>query len=112
MAQTIKIILVDDLVGGTADETIRFGLDGGQYEIDLNSENAAKLRDALRPFISKARRASAKSARSTTTRPATSGNPDTPKIRAWAKEQGFKVSDRGRIHQEIQDKYYAAHGGN
>lgn len=109
MAQTVKIILEDDIDGGSADETIRFGLDGGQYEIDLNSANATKLREALRPYMSKARRASAKTNRGATTRPNRSGNPETPKIRAWAKEQGFQVSDRGRIHQDIQDKYYDAH---
>ena len=111
MAQTVKIILEDDIDGGEAHETVRFGLDGGQYEIDLSSENATKLRDALRPFISAGRRATAQTGRSatTTTRPSRSGNPETPKIRAWAKEQGLQVSDRGRIHQDIQDKYYAAH---
>ena len=111
MAQTVKIILEDDIDGGEAHETVRFGLDGGQYEIDLSSENATKLRDALRPFISAGRRATAKTGRSatTTTRPSRSGNPETPMIRAWAKEQGLQVSDRGRIHQDIQDKYYAAH---
>ncbi|RLY91697.1 hypothetical protein CWC38_02505 [Kocuria tytonicola] len=115
MAQTVKIILEDDIDGGEANETVRFGLDGGQYEIDLSSENATKLRDALRPYVAAGRRAtsSAKGARSsgTTTRPSRSGNPETPKIRAWAKEQGLQVSDRGRIHQDIQDKYYAAHNG-
>ena len=49
MAQTVKIILEDDIDGGEANETVRFGLDGGQYEIDLSSANATKLRDALRP---------------------------------------------------------------
>ena len=114
MAQTVKIILEDDIDGGEANETVRFGIDGGQYEIDLSSENATKLREALRPYVSAGRRASsAKNPRSsgTTTRPSRSGNPETPKIRAWAKEQGLQVSDRGRIHQDIQDKYYAAHSG-
>ena len=112
MAQTVKIILEDDIDGGAASETVRFGVDGGQYEIDLSSENATKLREALRPYVSAGRRAtSGKTTRSsgTTTRPSRSGNPETPKIRAWAKEQGLQVSDRGRIHQDIQDKYYAAH---
>ena len=56
MAQKVRIILEDDLDGGPADETVRFGLDGGQYEIDLSNANAARLRDAIRPFASKARR--------------------------------------------------------
>lgn len=111
MAQTVKIILEDDLDGGPADETIRFGLDGNSYEIDLSSANADKLRGAIRPFVSKARRASAAKGRGAATRSAgaTRGNPDTPKIREWAKSNGYNVSDRGRIHQEIQDAYYAAH---
>ncbi|KAA9394135.1 Lsr2 family protein [Kocuria coralli] len=114
MAQTVKIILEDDLDGGSADETIRFGLDGNSYEIDLSSANADKLRGAIRPFVAKARRSTvANKGRGGNTRAASSsstrGNPDTPKIREWAKENGYNVSDRGRIHQEIQDAYYAAH---
>lgn len=110
MAQTVKIILEDDLDGGPADETVRFGLDGAQYEIDLSSANADKLRAAIRPYVGKARRAQTKQ----TGRPAakssgTRANPDTPKIRAWAKENNYNVSDRGRIHQEVQDAYYDAH---
>ena len=55
MAQKVRIILEDDLDGGPADETIRFGLDGAHYEIDLSSANAARLRDAIRPFVAKSR---------------------------------------------------------
>ncbi|MEF3120919.1 histone-like nucleoid-structuring protein Lsr2 [Kocuria flava] len=110
MAQTVKIILEDDLDGGPAEETVRFGLDGGQYEIDLSEENAARLREAMRPFIAKARRAQAKQggkqARTGTARPAGRGNPDTAAIRQWAREKGYEVSDRGRIHQDIQKAYY------
>lgn len=110
MAQTVKIILEDDLDGGPADETVRFGLDGNSYEIDLSSANADELRGAIRPFVSKARRSSAGKGRGTARTATTrgSGNPDTPKIREWAKANGYNVSDRGRIHQEVQDAYYAA----
>lgn len=113
MAQTVKIILEDDLDGGPAEETVRFGLDGAQYEIDLSEENAAKLRDAVRPYIAKARRAQAKQApkqgKSAGTRPAGKSNPDTAAIRQWARENGHPVSDRGRIHQDVQKAYYDAH---
>ena len=110
MAQTVKIILEDDLDGGPADETVRFGLAGAQYEIDLSSANADKLRAAIRPYVGKARRAQAKQAgRPAAKSSGTRANPDTPKIRAWAKENNYNVSDRGRIHQEVQDAYYAAH---
>ncbi|MGX5357992.1 histone-like nucleoid-structuring protein Lsr2 [Kocuria sp. KH4] len=113
MAQTVKIILEDDLDGGPAEETVRFGLDGTQYEIDLSEENAAKLRDAVRPFIAKARRAQGKQtpkqARSGAARPTGRSNPDTAAIRQWARENGHPVSDRGRIHQDVQKAYYDAH---
>lgn len=114
MAQTVKILLEDDLDGGPADETVRFGLDGGQYEIDLSTANAAKLRDAVRPFAAKARRAQANTGRGAGKKNASSQtrNPETAKIRKWAKENNYDVSDRGRIHQEIQDAYYAAMKNN
>ena len=108
MAQTVKIILEDDLDGGPAEETVRFGLDGAQYEIDLSEENAAKLRDAVRPFIAKARRAQSKQAPKQA-RPTGKSNPDTAAIRQWARENGHPVSDRGRIHQDVQKAYYDAH---
>lgn len=110
MAQKVKIILEDDIEGGSADETVRFGLDGGQYEIDLSAENATKLRDLIRPYAAKARRVQGRTARAGSGK--SSGgqtrNPETAKIREWAKENGYEVSDRGRIHQSIQDAYYAA----
>ncbi|WP_030013703.1 MULTISPECIES: histone-like nucleoid-structuring protein Lsr2 [Micrococcales] len=109
MAQKVKIILEDDLEGGAADETVRFGLDGGQFEIDLTSENAAKLRDAIRPYAAKARRVQSRNSNRTANKGTGQvRNPETALIRKWAKENGYNVSDRGRIHQEIQDAYYAA----
>ncbi|MEX5236580.1 Lsr2 family protein [Kocuria arenosa] len=108
MAQTVQIILEDDLDGGPAEETVRFGLDGAQYEIDLSEGNAAKLRDAVRPFIAKARRAQSKQAPKQA-RPTGKSNPDTAAIRQWARENGHPVSDRGRIHQDVQKAYYDAH---
>ena len=109
MAQSVQIILEDDLEGGPADETVQFGLDGRQYEIDLSTANAEKLREALRPYAAAGRRAQSKPARTTGPRSSsTGGNPETAKIRAWAKENGYEVSDRGRIHQSVKDAYYAA----
>ena len=63
MAQEVKIILVDDLDGGSADETVRFGMDSSSYEIDLSSKNAAALRDALKPFIAARRKIPSRRAR-------------------------------------------------
>ena len=104
----MQIILEDDLEGGPAEETVQFGLDGRQYEIDLSTANAEKLREALRPYAAAGRRAQGKSGRATGTRSSSSGSSETGKIRAWAKENGHPVSDRGRIHQSVKDAYYAA----
>ena len=104
MAQRVKILLTDDMDGSEADETVQFGLDGGRYEIDLTSRNAALLRDAIRPYADKARRVKKTAGRSASTR----RNPEIKHIRSWAKENGYQVSDRGRIEQYIQDAYYKA----
>lgn len=56
MAERRTTSLVDDLTGGTAAETVRFGVGGPVYEIDLSARNAAQLRSALAPFIAKARK--------------------------------------------------------
>lgn len=108
MAQKVKIILEDDLTGGPAEETIQFGLDGKRYEMDLSAENAAQLREALRPFADKARRVQAE--RRSTPKQRVTSQPDgeTPKIRAWAQDNGYEVSARGRVYQHIKDAYYAA----
>lgn len=107
MAQTVKIILEDDLDGGPADETVRFSLDGAQYEIDLSTDNASNLREALAPFAENARRDTKSQKR--TQRSAPQRSTETKKIREWAQANGHPVAGRGRIHQHIQDAYYAAH---
>ncbi|KHE75617.1 hypothetical protein AS25_00095 [Kocuria marina] len=107
MAQSVQIILEDDLEGGPAEETVQFGLDGRQYEIDLSTANAEKLREALHPYTAAGRRAQGKGGRATGTRSSSSSS-ETAKIRSWAKENGYEVSDRGRIHQSVKDAYYAA----
>lgn len=107
MAQKVEVHLEDDLDGGPADDTVTFTLDGKDYEIDLSTTNAEKLREALRPFTEAGRKTTrGAGARSTRTR-SSGSDPDTAKIRAWAKETGYEVSDRGRIHQTVKDAYYA-----
>ena len=56
MAQRVHVVLVDDIDGSDAGETVTFGLDGSTYEIDLNEKNAAALREALSPYVGHARR--------------------------------------------------------
>lgn len=98
MAQRVQVMLVDDLEGGTADETVTFALDGVSYEIDLNAKNAARLRDALAPWVGSARRVSGRRTRRGTGRGATGRNTE---IREWARANGYDVRDRGRIPAEV-----------
>lgn len=110
MAQRVQVLLVDDLDGGVADETISFGLDGVSYEIDLSKSNAGKLRDAFGEWTGHARRAGGR--RAAGRRPATVAGrrQDLNQIREWGRANGFKVSDRGRVSGELQDAYDKANG--
>jgi hypothetical protein len=107
MATKTMITLEDDYDGGTADETVRFNLDGASYEIDLSNKNADKLRKALSPFLEAARRTGG---RSTTKRgfDLSAGAVDTKAVRAWAASNGVSVSSRGRIPAQIIEQYRAA----
>ncbi|URN12859.1 Lsr2 family protein [Streptomyces radiopugnans] len=109
MAQKVQVLLVDDIDGGEADETVTFALDGKTYEIDLTTANADKLRDLLEPYVKNGRRTGGRSARGKS-RPSACGgaSQDTAKIRAWAKENGYEVNDRGRVPANIREAYEKA----
>ncbi|MEV6110699.1 Lsr2 family protein [Streptomyces sp. NPDC051940] len=109
MAQKVQVLLVDDLDGGEADETVTFALDGKSYEIDLTTDNAEKLRSALEPFVKNGRRTGGRSA-GRKVRAAAGGDDLTPKIRAWAKENDIEVNDRGRVPASVKEAYNKAHG--
>jgi hypothetical protein len=106
MAQKITVELEDDLDGGPADETVRFGLDGTDHEIDLSTKNANALRRQLAPFIEHARR-TGRGQRRRAGRTVSSRDRSAD-IRAWAKDQGITVSDRGRIAATVAEQYDAA----
>ena len=109
MAQKVKIILIDDIDGGEADETVRFGLDGVSYEIDLSEAHASELRSALGDYVGAARRSNQSKQRSNaSSTPASSRNQEAAQIREWAKENGYNVSSRGRVNSEIVEAYRAA----
>ncbi|SDK41968.1 histone-like nucleoid-structuring protein Lsr2 [Streptomyces indicus] len=112
MAQKVQVLLVDDLDGGEADETVTFALDGKTYEIDLTTANADKLREALAPYVAGGRRTGgrASSARGKGRAAAAGGSEDTAAIRAWAKDNGYEVKPRGRVPQEIREAYQKANG--
>jgi hypothetical protein len=111
MARETIVRLVDDLDGGAADETVSFSFDGVAYEIDLSAANAKKLRDSLTPFIEHSRRAgSAKRGKAGgTAKRGASNRERSADIRAWAKGQGIKVNERGRIPASVVEQYDAAH---
>jgi len=113
MAQKVMITLIDDVDGSTADETVLFSLDGVNYEIDLNEKNAAKLRDALAPWVGHARRVggrrtSGRRGRSGGASGRSGASSEAAKIREWARSNGFNVSDRGRIPAEVIEAYRKA----
>ena len=110
MAQRVQIVLEDDLDGGVAAETVTFGLDGVNYEIDLSDKNAGKLRDGLATWIGHARRSGGR--RSTGRRSGSSSassRRDLSAVRAWARANGHQVSDRGRVSAAVQEAYDKAH---
>ncbi|GAA3389603.1 histone-like nucleoid-structuring protein Lsr2 [Cryptosporangium minutisporangium] len=114
MARKVQVLLVDDVDGSTADETVSFGLDGAHYEIDLSTENANALREALASYVAAARKAgrasSGKVARaaSTAKQSPSADRAQNQAIRDWAKRNGLQVSERGRIPAEIVAKFHAA----
>lgn len=118
MAQKVTVQLVDDVDGSEADSTVEFGLDGVNYTIDLSTENASNLRDALAPYLEGARRTggrkrSGKAAKAGKAKqkgaaqaaPKASDRERNQAIREWARQQGMQVSDRGRIPAEIVEAY-------
>jgi len=115
MAQKVQVLLVDDLDGSEAHETVAFALDGTSYEIDLSDEHAAELRDAFAPWVGAARRAggtrsSGRSAGQGRPRAAGSGDRQrVQEIREWARSNGHKVSERGRLSAAVIEAYDAAH---
>ena len=114
MAQKITTLFIDDIDGGAAEGTVRFALDGTEYEIDLNAEH---------------RKSSARLSESTSPTPARWAAPlvaavalqvgpvrgagstlNTTEIRNWARENGYDIKDRGRVPADLVAKYQAATG--
>jgi hypothetical protein len=112
VAKETVVKLIDDLDGSTADETVKFGLDGVAYEIDLSDKNALKLREFLAPYVEKGSRADRRRAvtiggRSAVARGrgAAAEREQNRAIREWAQRKGYPVAPRGRIKQDLVDQY-------
>ncbi|MBT2568561.1 Lsr2 family protein [Arthrobacter sp. ISL-85] len=103
MATRTVIELIDDLDGSAATETIHFGLDGTDYEIDLAGPNAGELRGLLAHFVDAGRKTGAtKQAPSVRLLPPAA---HTKAVRAWAAENGIEVNARGRIKGDVVQRY-------
>ncbi len=111
MAKQVISRLIDDIDGGDASETVMFGLEGVQYEIDLSEDNAGKLREALADYVVAGTRVGRSSG---TWRPGITpgarrgSRVDNKAVRVWAAENGYELSDRGRIPGNIVDAYTEA----
>ena len=108
MAKQQSVTLVDDLDGGKAAETVRFGIDGAMYEIDLSKRNANALRKGMGDFIAHARRVKSVSAarRSAVARHTSAAN--AAQVREWARDNGVALSTRGRIPATVMEQYLTA----
>ncbi len=111
MAQKIQTLFIDDIDGSEAEGTVRFGLDGTDYEIDLSAAHAADLRAALARFIAASRKAPRAARRpGLAGRMAVTGGISTMEVREWAKAQGIEVKGRGRVPARIVARYREATG--
>jgi hypothetical protein len=109
MAQKIQTLFIDDIDGGDAAGTVRFGLDGAEYEIDLNTKHTDELRSALGAYISHARKFGGGTARRSGPHAGRKASTvDTVAVRVWARENGIDIKDRGRVPADIVAKYQAA----
>ena len=116
MAQKVQVLLVDDLDGGEAAETLTFALDGVAYEIDLSKDHAQRLRESMSTYVGSARRVNGRAGGTRTRGRAASvprsggSSTNTAEIRQWAKDNGHAVSERGRTPGIVIEAYEKAHG--
>jgi hypothetical protein len=112
VARKLEVHLLDDMDGSQAEETVKFGLDGTHYEIDLNDKHAEQLRAGLAKYILHGRRmgraapgTTAAPRRATNAGPARNDRAQNQAIRDWARSKGLGISERGRIPQHLVDRY-------
>ena len=111
VAQKVQTLFIDDLDGSTAEGTVRFGLDGAEYEIDLSAEHALALRDALTRYAGAARRSRANGRRPARSgRSAPAGGLNAADVREWARAQDIEIKDRGRIPADVVTRFKAETG--
>jgi hypothetical protein len=110
VVQKTQVVLIDDIDGAEGDETVSFALDGVAYEIDLTTAHAAELRESLATWIGHGRKSGVRVApRGTAARRGRTDREQLQKIREWARDNGHKVNERGRIPARILEAFEAAH---
>jgi hypothetical protein len=107
MAKKIQAVLIDDLDGSPAAETVSFALDGAVYEIDLSVAHAGEFRRSLEQYVDAGRPSRAIRQRRTSARTA-NGTSKSSEVREWAKAHGIEVRDRGRVPAELLVKFKSA----
>ena len=113
MAQKIQTLFIDDIDGGEAEGTVRFALDGAEYEIDLSAQHSEELRSALGKYVANARKVGGgarRAGRSAGRAPRSASSANTTEIRNWARDNGIDIKDRGRVPADVVAKYHAAMG--
>jgi Lsr2 len=108
MAQKTQVLFIDDIDGGEAEGTVRFALDGSEYEIDLSAKHNEELRSALGKYASHARKIGGAAGRSNTRAGRKPSTVETVAVRTWARENGYDIKDRGRVPADLVAKYQAA----
>lgn len=108
MAKQTIIELVDDLDGGKANQTVRFGLDGVEYEVDLSDKNAGKLRELLGTYVATGTRVGSQRSAGHRAPRTVNRRDEAQRIRAWANANGHNVSARGRISPDVVAAYREA----
>ena len=109
MAQKVQTLYIDDIDGSDAEGTVRFGLDGAHYEIDLNAAHSQELRTSLQRYITHARKVGGARRISRGGERSVSAI-DTHAARAWAKDQGIDIKERGRVPSDVVARYREATG--
>jgi Lsr2 len=110
MAQKIQTLFIDDIDGGAAEGTVRFGLDGTEYEIDLSAKHNEELHKVLANYVAHGRKAPGATRRGQRGRRSGASTLDTAKVREWAKGHGYDIKERGRVPANVVEKYQAAVG--
>lgn len=108
MARQVITTFVDDLDGSPAEGTVDFSFDGKSYQIDLNAGNKERLEKALEEFVAGARRATG-GRNAVRAQPVKRDRERSAAVRDWARQNGYTVSDRGRVSKQIEAAYDAAH---